>query len=75
MNKEKGDLYEQQVKQYIINNLNKNAYLWSDTLETILGIWVCKQIENIKKNKHIVCTDPEIKKKWLEFSKEYLEKN
>ncbi len=32
----KGFLYEKQIKDYIINNLQKNAYLWSETPETIL---------------------------------------
>lgn len=32
----KGSLYEKQIKEYIINNLNKQAYLWSETPETIL---------------------------------------
>ena len=36
MNKIKGDEYEIQIRNYIINELNKKAYLWSDTPETIL---------------------------------------
>jgi superfamily II DNA or RNA helicase len=32
----KGYLYEVQIRDYIINSLNKPAYLWSDTPETIL---------------------------------------
>lgn len=32
----KGSLYEKQIKEYIINNFNKPAYLWSETPETIL---------------------------------------
>ena len=36
MNKIKGDNYEIQIKNYIINELNKNAYLWHETPETIL---------------------------------------
>jgi predicted helicase len=36
MNKLKGDKYELQIKNYIINELNKNAYLWHETPETIL---------------------------------------
>jgi hypothetical protein len=36
MNKEKGYLYEIQIRDYIINSLNKPAYLWSHTPETIL---------------------------------------
>ena len=32
----KGFLYEKQIKDYIINNLNTQAYLWSETPETIL---------------------------------------
>lgn len=36
MNKIKGDKYEIQIKNYIINELNKNAYLWNEPPETIL---------------------------------------
>jgi superfamily II DNA or RNA helicase len=36
MNKIKGDNYELQIKYYIINQLNKQAYLWSEAPETIL---------------------------------------
>ena len=36
MNKKKGDLYEIQIRDYIINELNNPAYLWKDTPETIL---------------------------------------
>jgi len=36
MNKEKGDKYEIQIRDYIINELGKPAYLWSHTPETIL---------------------------------------
>jgi hypothetical protein len=36
MNKIKGDTYEIQIRDYIINNLNKPAYLWHHTPETIL---------------------------------------
>ena len=36
MNKIKGDKYEIQIRDYIINDLNKQAYLWKDTPETIL---------------------------------------
>ncbi len=36
MNQEKGYLYEIQIRDYIINSLNKMAYLWSHTPETIL---------------------------------------
>ena len=32
----KGYLYEKQIKDYIINYLDKPAYLWSETPETIL---------------------------------------
>ena len=32
----KGYQYEKQVKNYIINHLHKEAYLWSETPETIL---------------------------------------
>jgi len=32
----KGTLYEKQVLNYIINNLNKKAYLWSYCPENIL---------------------------------------
>lgn len=35
-NKEKGDLYEMQVKHHIINVLGKRAYLWSETPEVLL---------------------------------------
>jgi hypothetical protein len=33
---EKGYLYELQIRDYIINSLNKKAYLWKHTPETIL---------------------------------------
>jgi hypothetical protein len=36
MNKVKGTNYEFQIRDYIINSLNKKAYLWSDTPESIL---------------------------------------
>ena len=36
MNKIKGDTYEIYIRDYIINELNKPAYLWSDTPENIL---------------------------------------
>jgi hypothetical protein len=36
MNKIKGDIYEMYIRDYIINELNKPAYLWSDTPENIL---------------------------------------
>lgn len=36
MNKEKGDKYEIYVRDYIINNLNKQAYLWSHIPDEIL---------------------------------------
>ena len=32
----KGSKYEIQIRDYIINGLNKIAYLWSDTPETLL---------------------------------------
>ena len=32
----KGYLYEVQIRDYIINELNKQAFLWSDTPETLL---------------------------------------
>jgi hypothetical protein len=32
----KGKLYEIQIKNYIINELNKDAYLWEHTPEDIL---------------------------------------
>ena len=35
-NQTKGYLYEVQIRDYIINELNTPAYLWSDTPETIL---------------------------------------
>ena len=35
-NYEKGYKYEKEIKNYIINDLKKNAYLWSETPETIL---------------------------------------
>jgi predicted helicase len=35
-NKEKGDNYELQIKKYIINDDNIQAYLWYETPETIL---------------------------------------
>ena len=48
MNKIKGDKYEIQIRDYIINNLDKPAYLWKDIPETILidnGI-ICSHNEN-----------------------------
>ena len=36
MNKLKGDAYEVQIKNYIINELNNQAYLWTETPENIL---------------------------------------
>ena len=36
MNKIKGDTYELQIKNYIINVLNKPAFLWNEAPETIL---------------------------------------
>ena len=36
MNKHKGDEYELYIRDHIINNLNKQAFLWSHTPETIL---------------------------------------
>jgi superfamily II DNA or RNA helicase len=36
MNKLKGDAYELQIKNYIINELNNQAYLWTETPENIL---------------------------------------
>ena len=36
MNKQKGDEYEVYIRDHIINDLNKQAYLWSHTPETIL---------------------------------------
>jgi len=36
MNKQKGDEYEIYIRDHIINNLNKKAYLWSHTPENIL---------------------------------------
>lgn len=36
MNKIKGDNYEIQIRNYIINTLGKPAYLWHHTPETIL---------------------------------------
>ena len=35
-NKIKGYLYEIQIRDYIINNLNKPAFLWPDAPETLL---------------------------------------
>ena len=35
-NQEKGLLYEKQVKSFIINNTNNNAYLWNECPENIL---------------------------------------
>ena len=32
----KGYLYEVQIRDYIINELNKQAFLWSETPETLL---------------------------------------
>ncbi len=32
----KGLLYEIQIRDHIINKLNKPAYLWSETPETLL---------------------------------------
>ena len=36
MNKIKGDLYEIQIRDYVINNLDKPCYLWSHTPENLL---------------------------------------
>ena len=36
MNNIKGYLYEVQIRDYIINQLNKQAFLWSETPETLL---------------------------------------
>jgi len=36
MNKQKGDDYELYIRDHIINNLNKQAFLWSHMPETIL---------------------------------------
>ena len=36
MNKEKGTNYEIQIRDYIIDTLNKKAYLWKDTPENLL---------------------------------------
>jgi len=36
MNKVKGANYEFQIRDYIINSLNKKAYLWNDVPELIL---------------------------------------
>jgi hypothetical protein len=36
MNKIKGDLYEIYVRNHIINDLNKPAYLWSDIPDELL---------------------------------------
>jgi hypothetical protein len=35
-NKLKGYLYEVQIKNYIVNKLNKQAFLWSETPESLL---------------------------------------
>jgi hypothetical protein len=35
-NQIKGLLYEIQIRNYIINNLNKQAYLWNDTPISLL---------------------------------------
>lgn len=35
-NQIKGKLYEIQIKNYIINELNKDAYLWEHTPEDLL---------------------------------------
>jgi superfamily II DNA or RNA helicase/molybdopterin biosynthesis enzyme MoaB len=44
-NQEKGLLYEKYVKNFIINNIHKNAYLWNECPENIL-------IENALINSH-----------------------
>jgi hypothetical protein len=36
MNKQKGDIYEIYIRDHIINDLNKQAFLWSHTPEIIL---------------------------------------
>ena len=36
MNKLKGDNYKKQIRDYIINTLSIQAYLWKDIPETIL---------------------------------------
>jgi superfamily II DNA or RNA helicase len=35
-NKQKGDLYEVQIRNFIISNLNNKAFLWNDTPENLL---------------------------------------
>lgn len=35
-NHTKGLLYEKYVRDFIINNLNKNAYLWNECPEDLL---------------------------------------
>jgi predicted helicase len=48
----KGDLYEIQIRDYIINQLGYEAYLWSDTPETILldnGIIGSHNAERLKR--------------------------
>jgi hypothetical protein len=37
-NNEKGYLYEVQIRDYIINTLNKPAYLWPETILINCGI-------------------------------------
>jgi hypothetical protein len=51
----KGYLYELQIRDYIINELNKQAYLWSDTPETILidcGIIGSHNENRIRRKEH-----------------------
>ena len=54
-NKEKGDNYELQIKNHIINVLKKPAYLWHETPETILiecGIIGSHNENRLKRKEH-----------------------
>jgi hypothetical protein len=62
-NKIKGDLYEIQIKNYIINELNKPAYLWYQTPETILienGIVGSHNQNRLKRKEKIIDTGVDI---------------
>lgn len=52
MNKLKGDLYEDYVRDHIMKNLNKQAFLWKDTPEEILiksGIFNSHQLVRLER--------------------------
>ena len=71
MNQIKGDRYEIQIRDYVINSVKKPAYLWKDTPETLLinsGI-----IGSHNENRTFIMKNKEIYTLWTEFiiSNEY----